>query len=137
MALVVCVGLASCAAGVRASDAQSINASKLFSAPESYNERVVRLHACVNVTMHDVTLLACGADNPQINIESGGGDKAKEAFSQLVDFAHMHMGEEPVELPVMVEGVYRSERVQNEHRHTLYVTDFYPEQRGEGGEAIP
>lgn len=125
----VLVSLAGCTAAMRADDAQVVDVSKVLSAPESQNDLVVRLHACVNVTMHDVTLLSCGTKNPQLNIEGGAGGKAQEAFLRLVDFAHAHMGEEPEELPVLVEGIYRGQRMGNEYRHTLYVADFRPESK--------
>lgn len=125
------MNLASCTAAVRTDESQFVDAAKVLSAPESYNKRVVRLHACVAVTIHDVTLLSCRTRNPQLYIEGGAENKAQDAFSRLVDFAHAHLGDEPEELPVMVEGVYRSQRVGSEYIHTLYVTDFRPEQRGE------
>ena len=87
--------------------------------------------------MHDVTVLACGTDNPQVNIEPGAGDNANEALLELVDFAHTNIGKEPEELRVIVEGIYRGERVQSEYRHTIYVTDFGAEQRRQGSGVIP
>lgn len=130
MVLVVCMGLAACVSGARIDgEAQPIDTSTLLAAPERYSGVAVRVHACVNVTFHGITLVVCGAENPQINIESGEGVKAMQAYSRLTEFAHRQMGQEPEDLPVTVEGIYRSERVQGAYRHTIYMTDFRPEQR--------
>lgn len=121
--LVMCVILAACVSGKRVnSNGQNIDVSVILAEPEKYNEALVRLYLCVNVTFHGVTLHACDAKNPQINVEAGEG--GGRAYLRLIEFSHEHMGWEPSDLPVVVEGVYRGERVNGEYRHTLYVTEF-------------
>lgn len=115
--------------------AETADVSALFLEPESYNEMSVRVHACVSVTLHGITLVACDAKNPQINVEAGEGSDARKAYSRLIEFAHAHMGQEPQKLPVVIEGVYRSKRVRDEYRHTIYVTGFR-EAPEKGPEAI-
>jgi hypothetical protein len=110
-------------AGVQKGE-REVDISALTHDPERYGNTFVHAHACVNVTFHEVTLVACGSENPQINIEPGEGRDAEEAYSRLIGFSHQHMGQEPPELPVVVQGVYRGERMGNEYRHTLQVVGF-------------
>lgn len=125
--LVICVSLTACMSEIRADTRmQAIDVLQLFSRPEYYDGFPVRVHVCVNVTLHDVTLLACGDRNPQINIERGEVRGAERAYTRLIEYAHVHMGREPRELPVVIEGVYHSERVEDGYRHTVYVSRFRP-----------
>lgn len=103
--------------------------SMIFFAPERYDEVAVRVRACVNVTFHDVTLLSCGTEGPQVNVESGGEAGAGKAYSRLIKFAHAHMGQEPQDLPVVIEGVYRNEVLRGGSRHVIYVYGFHPDGR--------
>lgn len=114
--------------------AKEIDAAVLVSSTRNYEGAFIRIKACVNVTIHDITLLQCGTRGPQINFKVGQGEGSDQAYSRLVKYAHDNMGRMPEELPVTIEGIYRQLGEADEAGHVIFLTEFYGSSNSQDGD---
>jgi hypothetical protein len=117
----IAMGLTSCSS-IPADQALELEA--VIADPARYDGQRIVVAACINVIIHGVSLLPCGKELPNVDIvepNAGGGD-----FSRLVNYAHMHMGDSPEELPVFVRGQFHSVGADETKRHSIAVEQFEP-----------
>lgn len=119
--LILIFGASICEVAKATENVASVEAQKIITDSKKYDGNYVLIRGCVNATFHDITLVACGSNDPQINIEKY---EASHAYERLVDFAHQHMGDEPERLQAIVGGVYRFECSSDGCKRYLSVATF-------------
>ena len=103
---------------------QAIDLGAIVADPDRHDEQRIVVAACINVIIHGVALLPCGQRLPNVDIvESPSGSPG---FTNLVSYAHDHMGDAPEQLPVLVLGQFRSAGIDGEKRHSIMVERFRP-----------
>ncbi|NJB81000.1 hypothetical protein [Xanthomonas arboricola] len=85
---------------------------------------IIQVRACINVTIHDITLVECGTNGPQVSIASGEGVNGGRAYMRLIDFAHANMGLEPEDLPVYIKAKYEAGSAEDGFSHKMKIYDF-------------
>ena len=102
----------------------SVELSAVIDHPAAYEGERITVVSCVNVTIHGVSLLPCGERRPNVELlESGLGS---DGYAGLVDYAQERIGAEPEELPVLVQGTFRSAGIGEEMRFSISPAIFTP-----------
>lgn len=95
-----------CSATSARGDPQAVPLSVIVDDSKLYDQKVVAVIACLNVTTHTMTLESCETHRYQVDFEKVAG--YEQPYKRLVDYGFNNLGAKPSELPIEIVGIYNN-----------------------------